>query len=342
MNREDLLGSISETVADYRRDEIEPRTPARVDRWVRQFPVTVQSSLLLELDHVLQQTYISRRVMVEHIASVLTMPELVGPDPRGFWQRSALLNIQQRGRSQAAMLELFAEGLRSRYGLDIASCDGTSGQFIYLDDALFSGLRIGNDLSAWIATVAPPAAVVHIAVRASHSLGQYECLRRLHAAAADAGKTIGFRVWPAKSFENRKAYRDTSTVLWPAGLPDDAAVHAYAESEHRFPFAPRPPGGPLGPFSSEGGRQLLERELLIAGVRIRNGHVTLRDFERPLGFSNYGLGFGSTIVTYRNCPNNAPLALWWDAGALDRRDHWYPLFPRKTYAGQGEPDDSAF
>ena len=35
------------------------------------------------------------------------------------------------------------------------------------------------------------------------------------------------------------------------------------------------------------------------------------------------LGFGSLIVTYRNCPNNAPLALWVDAP-------WYPLFPRTT------------
>ena len=35
------------------------------------------------------------------------------------------------------------------------------------------------------------------------------------------------------------------------------------------------------------------------------------------------LGFGSLVVTFRNCPNNAPLALW--AG-----DPWYPLFPRRT------------
>jgi hypothetical protein len=35
------------------------------------------------------------------------------------------------------------------------------------------------------------------------------------------------------------------------------------------------------------------------------------------------LGFGSLIVTYRNCPNNAPLALWVD-------HPWYPLFPRTT------------
>jgi hypothetical protein len=35
------------------------------------------------------------------------------------------------------------------------------------------------------------------------------------------------------------------------------------------------------------------------------------------------LGFGSTLVTFRNCPNNCPLAFW--AGYP-----WYPLFQRKT------------
>ena len=50
----------------------------------------------------------------------------------------------------------------------------------------------------------------------------------------------------------------------------------------------------------------------------------LKESARPLGFSLLKtLGFGATVVTHRNCPNNCPLALW--AG-----DPWYPLFRRKT------------
>ncbi|WP_449265039.1 phosphoribosyltransferase-like protein, partial [Escherichia coli] len=46
--------------------------------------------------------------------------------------------------------------------------------------------------------------------------------------------------------------------------------------------------------------------------------------QRPLGHITLDtLGFGSLIVTFRNCPNNAPLALW--VG-----EPWYPLFPRTT------------
>ncbi len=50
----------------------------------------------------------------------------------------------------------------------------------------------------------------------------------------------------------------------------------------------------------------------------------LGESQRPLGHTSLeALGFGSMIVTFRNCPNNAPLALW--VGAP-----WYPLFPRTT------------
>ncbi|MCZ2075826.1 MAG: hypothetical protein LC130_12610 [Bryobacterales bacterium] len=45
---------------------------------------------------------------------------------------------------------------------------------------------------------------------------------------------------------------------------------------------------------------------------------------RPLGYAALKtLGFGATVVTYRNYPNNCPLGLW--AGSP-----WYPLFRRKT------------
>lgn len=50
----------------------------------------------------------------------------------------------------------------------------------------------------------------------------------------------------------------------------------------------------------------------------------LNEYQRPLGnMVLETLGFGSMLVTFRNCPNNSPLALW--AG-----DPWYPLFPRKV------------
>ena len=106
--------------------------------------------------------------------------------------------------------------------------------------------------------------------------------------------------------------------------------------EKKFPFIPREPGGKLEHelFSSEEGRQLLEREFLLAGVKILSKCKNPGPSLRPLGFSPFGLGFGSLIVTFRNCPNNCPLALWWgdpEADETSPLNKWYPLFPRKTY-----------
>lgn len=125
--------------------------------------------------------------------------------------------------------------------------------------------------------------------------------------------------------EDRKAYMANADVLRPTAIPADAATAEYVAGLKLDPVF-RTPGqvGALGFFSSETGRFLLEQQFLVSGVQVRAVCPHLNAYMRPLGNSVMGTtGFGSMIVTYRNCPNNAPLVLW--AG-----DPWYPLFPRKT------------
>src|SRR5205823_14973302 len=64
---------------------------------------------------------------------------------------------------------------------------------------------------------------------------------------------------------------------------------------------------------------------LKAGARIKYELCpNLKENHWPLGYDVFKcVGFGSLLVTYRNCPNNCPLVLW--AG-----DPWFPLSPRKT------------
>lgn len=161
--------------------------------------------------------------------------------------------------------------------------------------------------------------------------------KRLDKIIADSGKSIMLHYWRSVTIENRNYYRRDCGVLWPSELPVDAATTAYLALPSRYPLQLRPVGGKLGPFSSEEGRKLLEREFLVAGVKIRGLSQNPKDILRPLGYSPFGVGFGSMIVTYRNCPNNCPLALWWgDPNATSGPFHWYPLFPRKTYAQASE------
>lgn len=336
--RRELLKSIADTIYDYRAGDFPQPTPAHVARWIAQFDRDVQVPLLKEVDHVLKHTYLDKDLVSDIFNDRVKSKNIVGEKPRSFWRSSNFLRIQQNGHSQEELLVLFGESLKSQLDVEIDSCGKESGCFIYLDDAVFSGNRVGNDISAWIKD-APTVATVHIMVFAVYSLGEYQMLKRLRKEASDAGKKIDFKLWRRLTFENRKRWRDTSEVLWPARLPDDAALKKYCEEEKNYPFEPRNPGKkPKNEiFSSEEGRQLLEREFLLAGIRILGGCREHKKVMRPLGFSNFGLGFGSMLVTYRNCPNNCPLALWWGDPSSDPSSplgQWYPLLPRKTY-GQG-------
>ncbi len=333
----DLLSSIANTLQDYRAGDLPTPTPDHVERWVRQFDADVQVPLLTELDHVLEKTYFTREAVRHFFANQTNNANLAGKDPSEFWKAAHFLDIQQHGHSQSEIRQLFAEALKEQYALDLDNCGSAGGAYIYLDDVLFSGGRIGTDLSQWISDAAPAGSKVHILVIATHRFGEWQCIERLKKVAADAGKEIQFQCWAAIRLENRKKYRDASEVLWPAELPQDEALLAYVAEEKKFPFQPRQPGAKLEyeVFSSEAGRQLLEKELLLAGMRIRSFSRNPKRVLRPLGFSPFGLGFGSMLVTFRNCPNNAPLALWWgdaNAGPGHPFRNWYPLLPRKTYA----------
>jgi hypothetical protein len=308
-----------------------------VDRWVRQFSEDAQLPLLVELDNVLASTYFSREVIRGFADRWIVKAELAGIFPRLFWSSVNFLRIQQNGHSQDELLPLFDDALRARWGLALHECGSEDGPHLYLDDVLFTGNRVTTDLGTWIAEQAPPEADVHVLVVAAHKYGLYDTRRRLDEHVAASGKNVRLNFWFDAEFENRKAYRAQSEVLWPSELPDDPAVTAYVASEQRFPFVSRPAGGTpyLEIFSSEEGRQLLEREFLLAGLTIRSRCQQVNRSMRPLGLSSFGLGFGSLVATFRNCPNNCPLALWWGEGGPSRALSWYPLLPRKTYSANG-------
>jgi len=335
--REDLLSSIASKISDYRAGELPPPTPEHVDRWIAQFDVAAQVPILAELDHVLECTYVSRQDVEHFLSSLVLNVDLAGADPCEYWRSANFLDIQKDGHSQKDMLSIFSEILKKRCGISIEACGSKNGDFIFLDDAVFSGARVRNDLVPWIQEKAPDKATVHVIAIALYTGSEWAFRVPIAEAINASGKDISIRRWRAIELENQKTKRDESEVLWPTAIPDYADVKAYVESQDKYAFVARKPGGKIAHpiFSSEEGRQVLETHFLAAGVRIRGFCKDPKPILKPLGFSRFGLGFGSTIVTYRNCPNNAPLALWWgdpEAGPGHPFSKWYPLLPRKTYA----------
>jgi hypothetical protein len=320
-----LRAALAGMIADYRAGEIPTPDAAHVDRWITQFPVAVRDPILTELLHVFGWTYFTRANGQTFIDSSITDASFAGPNPCQFWQGVKVLNLQTAGNSQRDMIALLADSLQRQCGLTLASCGATPHTYLYLDDALFSGGRIRSDLVRWVTEAAPANARLVVLVIGSHTLGEWYSGDKILEAAEAAGKKIDLIWRRVASFENRKSEIKNSDVLCPTAIPADPATQAYVAGLKKAPVI-RPIGGksPIGIFSGEPGRHLLEQEFLVAGVRVRGMCPHLNDFMRPLGNMLFeSFGFGSTIVTYRNCPNNAPLVFW--VG-----DPWYPLFPRKT------------
>lgn len=324
--RDDLLGSIANTARDYRIDELSLPAPAHVDRWISQFDAAVQLPILQEMDHVLKNTYFSLERVSSFLGGLIQTEKLVGTDPCAFWRGVHFLDIQGGGNSQVEMLALFNELLREKCGFGVTQCAvGDSRLFVYLDDAIFTGNRVRRDLEAWIKDKAPNSATLHIVSIALHSGGRYYAGGYIGRAAAAANKTIDVTWWCAIELEDRRTFTDTADVLRPTVIPNDDTVQAYVKSMKYQPTL-RKPGNVSAHamFGTEEGRSILEQEFLKAGARIREMCPNLGATQRPLGHMTLDtLGFGSLIVTFRNCPNNTPLAMW--VG-----DPWYPLFPRTT------------
>src|SRR5262249_18316852 len=153
--------------------------------------------------------------------------------------KAHFLDIQQQGHSQTEIRQVFGEALNDQCGLEIDCCGANGGDYLYMYDVLFTGARIGNDLSAWVARDAQARGIVKIEVIAAHSYGEWKSNERLKQEATAAGKKLTFNIWAALRIENRKNRSAVSEVLWPAIVPQDAALAAYMAAEQRFPFEPR-------------------------------------------------------------------------------------------------------
>ncbi|WP_133000237.1 phosphoribosyltransferase-like protein [Luteimonas arsenica] len=323
--RDDLLASIANTIQDYRDGSLPQPIPAHVERWVQQFDAAVQLPILQEVDHVLKNIYFSKEKVSQFMRGAIRTQKLTGDNVQQFWCNANFLDIQGGGDSQTDMLALFSEQLTGEFGFGIDGCGRGGDVFIYLDDGIFTGNRVRRDLEGWVRDHAPAQAKVHVICIAQHSGGQYYANTKIQEVIRASGKSVDITWWHAIVLEDRRAYSASSDVLRPTVIPNDPAVQAYVAAMQYQPTL-RAAGNPgtAGLFSNDTAKILLEQEFLKAGVHIRQICPNLGTTQRPLGHMTLEtLGFGSLIVTYRNCPNNAPLAFWVDAP-------WYPLFPRTT------------
>ena len=306
--RNELLASIAATIKDYRRGEIEEPTADHVNRWIRQFDEDAQVPMLRELDHVFKETYISKHAMCQFLT------EIADKIPFIRWRSMHVLNIQNRGRSQSEIKELFDKIMKRKFGDEIEYGNSADSDWVYFDDAVFTGHHVINDLAQQIHEI-PHQKRVIIIVTAMHNYAEFRIKEEL--------APVKITIWAKRRFEDRNNWRSQTGERVPTDVlrPYEIGDRNRSERTSRL-------------FSSVENRTLLENEFLRAGKRIREFPEHPNLFMKPLGYRYLEPGFGSLFVTYRNCPNNCPLALWWGDPSYPTThpfSRWYPLFARKTY-----------
>lgn len=325
MSYDDLLLSIAVTLADYREGDMAPRSPADVQRWVEQFDEDARLDVLFEVDHALKRLYWSRAKTTKWLQ------DLASNGKGEHWSRIALLRLQSKQKSQASICAEFETLVRATHGVTVSSAaDGV--HFLYLDDGIFTGSSIIRDLVDWVENDAPAVAKLIVYVPVLHTYGAWRIDDTVSKAATKAKKQIACKVRGTLHVQDGigGTFYDQAEVLRPTSIGTDPAVAAWVATHLTGPYAPRfrTPGAmpafrPDPIFSSAARREVLEQQFLKAGVEIMNRCNEIKKGMRPLGFTHLTtFGFGTLCVRARNCPNNAPLALWWGTNG------WTPLVPR--------------
>jgi hypothetical protein len=325
MTVEQQASALSSLLREYRRFDGVQVDADSVLRWVYQFDNEVRSGLLSGITDTLARNYIDVSRCRELLRQMFVSPNLTGGDPLRYWSTTEVIQDQERGRSQSLLVALLYDLAAEHFGAEFRfGCAGIVRSF-YLDDFLFSGQRLQTDFSRWLARVrrsmAPPHLDIHLIgvhLLGLHFFQQYAEAERMTAHG------VTYRIFACLKYENRRRYRSESAVYWPSITASSVGFQAFDEGDLvlREVLNPAP--------NHEGVRQLLERELLRMGCKIAASCRDRTRSLRPLGYSSFGYGFGATCASYLNCPNNAPLALWWTAQTVGMPNGWHALLPRRT------------
>lgn len=296
-----------------------------VTKWLNQFDENERALVIRVTADLLQRYFITEQIESNFLENFFGMQSFLIKDTVPLF-----LNIQKQGNSQKILYEKFE---RMRLNRELKT---RKNSYIYVDDFIFSGGRVTQDLIPWLESLEENSELI-IGLIGWYKTGQYQVSKRISSKIEEIKKdkkiTITFNfIYMADHWilENTKFYRNFSENLWPTEnlMNNKDLIENKLEGVTYRTFF-----GNQRVFQNERERNFFEYICLKYGFKIRAKALSPNMKTRALGNHFFDYGFGGLVFNYRNCPNNTPLIFWW--GSTNPNDamstHWYPLMQRRIY-----------
>ncbi|MCQ9082172.1 phosphoribosyltransferase-like protein [Vibrio harveyi] len=335
MTTQQLCFEISQIISSYADNKFGTYDTNHVKRWIDQFDQDEQELVLEETLHILKTQYMTKDTFIAFVSDVLSFEGICGDNPKEFWSNASLLQIQLNGNSQSQLNDIFCSVLQEKYQVNNI-VNANSSDYFYVDDFVFSGNRLFTDIKNWLEIHDPRNCKLNVVVIGYYTYGEYNTKRKLEELFKGRGISLCFYRYGENILENRLRYKNTSERFWPAeSVLSEPSIQAYVTEKGLSDFPYRNVVPHTNKVFSANRREQYERIMLKYGIKIvgfpRNNNAVVK----PLGYDTFNsFGFGSTVFTFRNCPNNNPLPFWWgDPEAPEEHpfSKWYPLLQRSAY-----------
>lgn len=345
-----LISEIHEILQDYQQGSDYEVTPERIEKWINQFDEDDRKFILKELAPILKERYISKADIKVFLKAVIVklQANYKYKTPKAFLQDTVFLDLQDKGKSQGAMLELLDEILQAEFGIKLEDCGSAKQKYhIYLDDILCTGNTFFNDIKEWAGSgegsneerVRKGQIELIACFAFIHSSNHYKVRSRFKREVS-AGFANRYDMWRHTEIDNNQTPTSSYGTLMPVAEDQSEEVTEYQEKiiaevdkytakgkytakESFYRDDKRPKEEIL--FSSAKNRIRFENILLAKGIEILSKANSQKSNIRALGYelpSHKTFGFGTICFTWRNVPNNTPLVFWYAGGGF------FPLFEK--------------
>ena len=169
MNNCDYEVAIASIISDFRYSELGKRWDSNhVHCWIGQFIENDRGAILAETFHILSRTYYKKDKLTEFYKRVLNC--LAKENPLDTY--SFICN-QEKGCSQKTMLSELERLATEMYSAKLNTCvepEEAAEICIYIDDGLYTGRRIRDDLSRFLDNAKNKRIIVFLIVSYSNNL----------------------------------------------------------------------------------------------------------------------------------------------------------------------------